>query len=292
MAPEIRFPNLGISINELSNTAFSIGGFNIQWYGVIVTIAVFAGLGVALLEVRRTKQDVNHYFDFFFIVVIACIVGSRLFYVAFAWEDYRNNLLAIFNLRSGGLAIYGVVLAAIITAVIYNLIKKYDFWTFADTGIFGLITGQIIGRWANFINREAFGGYTEGFLAMQYRADTVPWSMVREVGQITVAEGAEYIQVHPTFLYESLWNLGLIVIMWLYKYFKPIKGFADGEIFFLYLIGYGAGRFWMEGLRTDSLMLFNTDIRVSQGLSLVLIIVGVGLTVYRRIAVKLKPRSI
>jgi len=283
-APDIRFPNIwpgGINIQKLDSEAFSLFGLSIKWYGVLIGIAVLTGLLVALREARKSGQDKELYYNYFFVAVISCIIGARLYYVIFSWSEYKDNLLKIFAFREGGLAIYGAVIAGIISAKIYTKVKKYNFWLFADTGVFGLIMGQAIGRYGNFINREAFGGKTSSIFAMQYKLSTVRGvsSDLIEQLKVTVPQfNTEYIQVHPTFLYESMWNVTLFIFLQIYKKHKKFTG----EIFLLYLFGYGIGRFWIEGLRTDQLKLFGSGLAVSQVLSVVLVIFSGALIFYKR----------
>lgn len=275
--PEIWFPNLGIQIQKLSNIAFTIFGIRIYWYGVIIGSGVLIALYLALREARRTGQDPEKYIDFTIIGIIFCIIGARLYYVLFSWSDYKDNLWKIFAIREGGLAIYGGILAGIITAVVYTKKKNMNFWLFADTAAPSLLFGQIMGRWGNFFNREAFGGYTDGLFAMRYlknQVDSIAPSVLEHIVNIN---GTEYIQVHPTFLYESMWNLAVFILLLVLRRKKKF----DGEIFGLYLLGYACGRLWIEGLRTDQLLIGNTTIAVSQVLSAVLIIIAVVLLVYR-----------
>ena len=182
---------------------------------------------------------------------------------------YKRQIL---NLRAGGLAIYGGVIAAVITLTVYTRKKKLSFFSMADSGCLGLITGQIIGRWGNFFNCEAFGGYTDSLFAMRIRRALVNESMISQdlLNHLIVKDGVEYIQVHPTFLYESVWNLGVLVFMLWYRKRKKF----NGEMLLIYLLGYGLGRVWIEGLRTDQLIFFNTGIAVSQALSLVLVVIS------------------
>ena len=190
----------------------------------------------------------------------------------FQWDNYKDNLLQIFNLRAGGLAIYGGVIAAILTLIVFTRIRKISFFSMADSGVLGLVIGQIIGRWGNFFNCEAFGGYTDSLFAMRIRLSLVNEGMLSpDVLEHRIVEnGVEFIQVHPTFLYESVWNLGVLAFMLWYRHRKRF----DGEMLWIYLFGYGLGRFWIEGLRTDQLIFFHTGIPVSQALSLTLILVA------------------
>lgn len=275
--PEIWFPNLGIQIQKLSNVAFTIFGIRIYWYGVIIGSGVLISLYLALREAKRTGQDQEKYIDFTIIGIIFCIIGARLYYVLFSWNDYKDNLWKIFAIREGGLAIYGGILAGIITAVIYTRKKNMNFWLFADTAAPSLLLGQIMGRWGNFFNREAFGGYTDGLFAMRYLKNQVDAISPSVLERIVNVNGTEYIQVHPTFLYESMWNLVVFILILILRRKKKF----DGEIFGFYLLGYACGRVWIEGLRTDQLLIGNTTIAVSQVLSAVLIITAVILLIYR-----------
>jgi len=186
-----------------------------------------------------------------------------------------NQSLATFlNFRGGGLAIYGVVIGSVITAIIFCKKRGINFFTFADTAIFGLIIGQVIGRWANFINAEAFGGFTDNLFALRYRADRVAYAPDY---LLVVANGVEYIQVHPTFLYESMWNLALFIGLHIYKKHKAFTG----ELFLIYLVWYGIGRAFIETLRTDSLML--GSFRASVLMSIAVAAIGICGIAYKRI---------
>ena len=165
---DIRFVHLGITINHLKSS-ISVFGFRIAFYGIIIGIGMLAGLWIAQSDAKRRGQDPELYLDFALYAIICSIIGARLYYVIFEWDYYKNNLLQIFNLRAGGLAIYGGVIAGTITMIVYTRMKKVSFFSMADTGVLGLVTGQIIGRWGNFFNCEAFGGYTDSLLAMRIR---------------------------------------------------------------------------------------------------------------------------
>lgn len=272
MNMNINFPHLNIYLEHVGNS-FTIFGISIAYYGVIIAIGMLAGILMATYEAKRTGQNPEDYFDLAIVAIIFSIIGARAYYVIFSWDKYKDNLLNIFRLRQGGLAIYGGVIAAIITTLFFAKIKNLSFPKLADTAGLGLILGQIIGRWGNFFNREAFGGYTDGLLAMQIPVDAVRDSSditaemlehIVEVGEIS------YIQVHPTFLYESLWNLAVLGILLIVRHHKKF----EGEVFLLYLIGYGIGRFWIEALRTDQLLIPSTTIAVSQVLAAVLVVVS------------------
>ena len=275
---DIRFVHLGITIEHLKSS-ISVFGFRIAFYGIIIGIGMLAGIWIAKSDAKRRGQDPELYLDFALYAIICSIIGARIYYVIFEWDYYKENLLQIFNLRAGGLAIYGGVIAGAITMIVYTRVKKVSFFSMADTGVLGLVTGQIIGRWGNFFNCEAFGGYTDSLLAMRIRRSLVNDNMLNAdvLSHKIVENGVEFIQVHPTFLYESCWNLCLLIFMlWFRKYKK-----YDGQMFWIYLLGYGTGRFWIESLRTDQLILFGTGLPVSQALSLVLILVAAGNLIWR-----------
>ena len=275
---DIRFVHLGITINHLKSS-ISVFGFQIAFYGIIIGIGMLAGLCIAQSDAKRRGQDPELYLDFALYAIICSIIGARLYYVIFEWDYYKNNLLQIFNLRAGGLAIYGGVIAGTITMIVYTRMKKVSFFSMADTGVLGLVTGQIIGRWGNFFNCEAFGGYTDSLLAMRIRRALVNDNMLNAdvLNHRIVENGVEYIQVHPTFFYESCWNLCLLLFMLWFRRYKKY----DGQMLWIYLFGYGIGRFWIESLRTDQLILFGTGLPVSQALSLVLILVAAGNLIWR-----------
>ena len=275
---DIRFVHLGITINHLKSS-ISVFGFRIAFYGIIIGIGMLAGLWIAQSDAKRRGQDPELYLDFALYAIICSIIGARLYYVIFEWDYYKNNLLQIFNLRAGGLAIYGGVIAGTITMIVYTRMKKVSFFSMADTGVLGLVTGQIIGRWGNFFNCEAFGGYTDSLLAMRIRRALVNDNMLNAdvLNHRIVENGVEYIQVHPTFFYESCWNLCLLLFMLWFRRYKKY----DGQMLWIYLLGYGIGRFWIESLRTDQLNLFGTGLPVSQALSLVLILVAAGNLIWR-----------
>ncbi len=276
---DIGFVHLGIEIHNLQNDLY-IFGFRIAYYGIIIGLGMLAGIWMAQSDAKRRGQDPEIYLDFALYGIIFSIIGARLYYVVFQWDSYKNNLLEVFNLRAGGLAIYGGVIAAIITLAAFTRIRKLSFFSMADSGVLGLITGQIIGRWGNFFNCEAFGGYTDSLFAMRIRLSLVNENMLTTdvLNHKIVENGVEYIQVHPTFLYESVWNLGLLLFMLWFRHHKKF----DGEMLWIYLLGYGVGRFWIEGLRTDQLIFFHTGIPVSQALSMILILAAGAILVVRR----------
>jgi len=264
---DIAFPNLGIYLRNVPKS-FRVFGFEIALYGVIIGIGVIAGILMAARQAKATGQDPDLYWDFSIYAVIFSVIGARIYYVIFEWDMYKDNLLKIFNIREGGLAIYGGVIAGFATLFVYGAIKKQNVLRMADTAVTGLILGQAIGRWGNFTNREVFGEYTDNLLAMRLPVEAVRSRDISESLMAHMAEGVNYIQVHPTFLYESLWNLGILLLMLLYWKHKKF----EGEIALLYLGGYGLGRAWIEGIRTDQLFIPGTTCPVSQVLAVLLFV--------------------
>ena len=262
-------PHLGIEIASLGK-GITIGGFTIAFYGMIIAFGMVMGYLMTAFQAKRTGQEPDLYLDLALWDIVFAVIGARIYYVIFTWDYYKDNLLQIFNTRGGGLAIYGGVIAGVITTIIFGKVRKQNFFQLLDTACIGLITGQIIGRWGNFCNREAFGGYTNGLFAMQLKqsdvaASNLTHSVLKHAVEI---DGTRYIQVHPTFLYESFWNIGVLIILLLFTKHRKY----NGQIFLIYLLGYGLGRAWIEGLRTDQLIFFGTGVAVSQVLSGVLVV--------------------
>ena len=276
---DIRFPHLGIVLDHVDKS-ISLFGFEVAFYGMIIGSAILIGFWIAMSEAKRTGQDPENYLDMGIIGVILGIVGARLYYVLFSWDMYKDNLLQIFNLRAGGLAIYGGVIGAVIAVFACAKWKKLCAPQIFDTIAIALINGQMLGRWGNFFNREAFGEYTDSFFAMQLPLDAVRAGDVTELMRknIEIIDGAKYIQVHPTFLYESLWCCMVMIGLILYRKHKKF----EGELFLLYLFGYGLGRVWIEGLRTDQLLIPGVGFPVSQVLAGVMVIVTAVVFVYLR----------
>ena len=279
MDMEINFPNLGIYLDHVGKN-ISIFGFSIAYYGIVIVTGMMIAIWIAQREAKRTGQNPEQYLDLAMIGIAAGILGARIYYVIFAWDYYKDDLLSIFNIRQGGLAIYGGIIGACIAVVIYSRKKKQNFSLLMDTASMSIVFGQIMGRWGNFFNREAFGDYTNNLFAMQ-----LPVSAVRanEITQkmwdhVVTVNGVEYIQVPPTFLYESLWNMGVLLFLF---WFRKRKKF-NGEVFLMYLIGYGLGRIWIEGLRTDQLLLPVVGLPVSQLLSGCLVVGCTILVVWKR----------
>lgn len=227
--------------------AFTVFGIDVRWYGILISIGIILGVLLALKEAKRVGIDEDKLLDLFLIAIPCAIIGARAYYVIFSWDYYKGDIFKIINIRGGGLAIHGALLGALITGYIYCKVKKLDFLKIIDIVAPSLALGQSIGRWGNFINREAYG-----------RATNLPWA-------ITV----DGIKVHPTFLYESLWNFGLFLFL---LNFRKNKKY-DGNVFVWYIIIYSIGRFFIEGLRTDSLMF--GPIRMAQFISIVFIAFGI-----------------
>ncbi len=275
--PEIWFPYLGIKIDHLSRVAFTIFGYNIYWYGLIIGTAIVAAFALVLYEAKRSGQNQNDYIDFASFVIILSIIGARLYYVIFSWDYYKDNPLKIFAIHEGGLAIYGAIITGIICGLVFSKVKKLNFFLMFDTVIPSVLLGQICGRWGNFFNREAFGGYTDSLFAMRYLSEQVPNIPSSVAEHIININGASYIQVHPTFLYESSLNLCLFILLIILRKHKKFHG----QIGALYLIGYGIIRFFVESLRTDQLLIGSMGIPVSQVVSA--IIFAIGIVLYLRL---------
>ncbi len=275
---DLSFVNLGITVEHMVKS-FNIGGFSFAFYGLIIGIGMVCGILVAQSDAKRRGQDPEIYLDFAIYGILFAILGARIYYVVFQWGYYKEHLTEIINLRKGGLAIYGGIIAAVITLYVFAKKKGLSFFSMADSAVLGLITGQIIGRWGNFFNCEAFGGYTDGLFAMRIKRSIVNANMISQelIDNLIVENGVEYIQVHPTFLYESLWNLGVLLFMLWYRKRKKF----DGEMLLIYFAGYGIGRTWIEGLRTDSLLVPGTSLAVSQLLSIGLVVVSLAILFYR-----------
>ena len=283
---DIAFPNLGISFEHVGKN-IDIFGFTIAYYGIIIGAAILLGFLIATVEAKRTGQNPEDYMDMGIIGVIAGIVGARLYYVIFSWDMYKDNLLHIFNLREGGLAIYGGVIGAVVAVFALARWKKLPPFLILDTVAMPILNGQMLGRWGNFFNREAFGEYTDGLFAMWLPVDAVRSGDITERMRehMETIGGVEYIQVSPTFLYESVWCAVLLIILILYRKHKKY----EGELFLLYIFGYALGRVWIEGLRTDQLLIPGIGFPVSQALAgCVVIFAGVALVVLRR---RFKRRS-
>lgn len=274
----ISFPHLGIAFENLKNS-FSIFGIDVAFYGVIIGLGMLAAMMLAFHDAKISGQKVDDYIDLALYGIIFAIIGARVYYVIFQWDYYKNNLMEIFYLRKGGLAIYGGIIAGVIVCIVLSKIKKLSVWKMLDTGAIGLVTGQMIGRWGNFFNREAYGGDTDSLFAMRINIHDPNVPVVVQKG-VTVIDDS-YIQVHPTFLYESFWCLCILIFIQLFKRRKKF----EGEVFLWYILAYGFGRFFIEGLRKDQLLIYGTDIPVSQVLSGLLFLLGSVLVIGNRIRI-------
>ncbi len=285
-AGDIAFPNLGIYLENVPRS-FSVFGFEIAYYGLIIGIGVVAGILLAVHLAKVSGQDPDTYWDFAIYAVIFSVIGGRLYYVAFSWDKYKDDLLSIFNTRQGGMAIYGAVIAAFITLFVYCKIKNKKPLLMGDTAVAGLILGQAIGRWGNFVNREVFGEFYDGLFSMQLPISAVRFKDISPTIWANVPAGANYINVHPTFLYESVWNLALMALVLILRKYKKF----DGELCLIYLGGYGLGRFIIEGIRTDTLFIPNTTIPVSQVLALLMLLFAIAMDIVVRVCLKKKEKA-
>ena len=288
---DIQFPNLPINIENLPKS-FNFFGVDIAFYGCIIALGMILSIALVCYIAKTSGQDYNEYIDFALYAIIFSVIGARLYYVIFSWDYYGKHPNEILNIREGGLAIYGGVIAGVLVCLIYTRVKKLSFKKIADTAVYGLILGQIIGRWGNFFNREAFGGVAKDssplmmkiFFGDKYSISQVPDAVRQGMETLKGKTLSEigYIQVQPTFLYESLWNLCVLILM---LTFRKKKEF-DGEILLWYLLGYGTGRAIIEGMRTDQLIMPVTGWPVSQALSIVVAAVALTIIIVKRVQIK------
>lgn len=231
----------------MDRVAFSLFGIDVMWYGIFIAIGMMLAVGIAVKESKRVGLKEEDIIDLALFLIPLGVLGARIYYVIFSWDQYSGNLMDILNIRGGGLAIHGGIIAGILTGFVFSRIKKIDFFKLADTVVLGVPLAQSIGRWGNFVNQEAHGGPTD-----------LPWGIMID-GQ----------KVHPTFLYESIWDL----LIFLFIFLRRKKKKYEGSIIVEYITLYSLGRFFIEGLRTDSLML--GPIRMAQFVSLLGVAVGV-----------------
>lgn len=274
----IAFPHLNIYLENVPKQ-FHIFDFPIALYGVMLALAMVLGFMLAAFAGKLSGLDPELYWDFSVPAIICSVCGARAYYVVMSWDAYKDDPVSVLYLRQGGLAIYGGVIAGIITMMVFCRIKKVGFFAFADNMMIGLILGQIVGRWGNFFNREAFGDYTDNLLAMQLPVAAVRSSDLTDTIRAHMDTAANTIQVHPTFLYEGMWNTLVLIFLLLYR---PKKAF-DGEIFLLYIVGYGIGRFFIESLRTDQLILPGTSMPVSMLVSSVSAVAAIAAIIIIRV---------
>ena len=240
---QINFPHLGIYLEHVGKEFF-IGNFSIAFYGIAIVLGMLLGIWAVRLRAKETGQSPDDYLDISLITLAAAIVGARLYYVIFSWREYADDLLSIFNLRGGGLAIYGGLIGGALAILILSRVKKIPFPRVLDTCVIGVPIGQILGR-QNEITQEMWDN-------------------------VVVQNGIRFIQVHPTFLYEGLWNCLVLLLLFLMRN----RTRFEGELFLLYLAGYGTGRFFIEMLRTDQLLIPGTGIPVSMVVSASAVIIS------------------
>lgn len=247
----VTFPGLGWEFH-LNRVAVTVGDFPIYWYGIIIALGFLLAVIYCVQKAPKLGVKQDDFIDMLFFAVPLAILGARLYYIVFyldlfRGEDGRLSLYRMADIRDGGLAIYGAVIVGVLTVWVFCRVRKVYFLAFVDVGVFGLLIGQCVGRWGNFMNVEAFGGPTQ-----------LPWRM----GIDAYVDGVwQYMEVHPTFFYESAWNLiGFLLLVLISRKFRKF----DGQLMLTYFAWYGIGRGIIEGLRTDSLYLFQTGLRVSQ----------------------------
>ena len=255
----ITFPGFGISVDPPS-VAFSVGKLTVYWYGIILATGFLLGVLYCLKRSKEFGITEDQILDGLFIVAPVAIICARVYYCIFNWSEYAADPVSCLKIWEGGIAIYGSLIGAVLMTILYTRWKKIPLKPVLDLVSLGFVIGQFIGRWGNFINREAYGAVTDSFLRM---------GLEDAAGNVTY--------YHPTFLYESLWNF--VGFLFLHFYIKRRK--YDGQIFTMYIAWYGLGRAIIEGLRTDSLYLFNTGIRVSQLLAAVSCVIATVLLICR-----------
>lgn len=280
MNTTINFPNLGFQVD--AGKSISIFGIDIAFYGVIIAAAMLVGFLIVYFEAKRTKQNPDTYLDFVLWMAIPALLGARLYYVLFEWDYYGKHLDQLFNTRGGGMAIYGGIIASVITLAIFARVRKLNILRMLDTAVLGLVIGQCIGRWGNFFNREAYGGFTDGLFAMQIPVSEMS-VYVRDAAVTT--DGVAYIQVHPTFLYESFGCLCIFIFL---MFMRKRKKF-NGEMIAFYMVLYGILRFIIEGLRTDQLKI--GSVAVSQILSAVIALAGLGYLIFGFVNINRKAKA-
>lgn len=280
---DIAFPGLGIYLENVPQ-GFHIFGFYVAFYGLIIGIGVVLAFLTISHLAKKYKQNPDDYYLLGCFLVLFGVLGARLYYVIFSWDYYKHHLSSIFNIRQGGLAIYGGIIAGLLVIIVWCKIKKRKIPRVGDIVVPGVLVGQILGRWGNFFNREVFGTYSDSFLAMRLPVEAVRAEDIDEAIRAHMEPGTNYIQVHPTFLYESLYNLVLFILIMIFHKKKKF----NGEVMLWYFGGYGIGRFVIEGIRTDRLLIGHTNIAVSQLLGIVLFAAALIIDVVVRILMKKK----
>lgn len=276
MSNLVQFPGLGLEF-QIDRVAFSIGGLNVYWYGIILATGLLLGAMFAFHYAADFGIDTDRFIDVMMIGTVCAVICARAFYVAFAPFEYES-IWDMINIRDGGIAIYGAVIGAFVFGAIACKWRKQPVLPTCDVVALGFLIGQGVGRWGNFVNQEAFGCNT-----------TLPWGMISEntrnyltSWQATLAEQGVTVDpsmpVHPTFLYESLWCFVGFLALWAYMKHRRF----NGELVLMYVIWYGLGRFWIEGLRTDSLMTPFMNLRVSQVIALVSVLIALVMEIVLR----------
>lgn len=279
MLNTINFPNLGFEFESVGY-GVSIFGVHISYYGILMVLALLAGIGVILLQARYTGQHMEDYLELAIVTIPAAVVGARIYYVLFSWNIYKKSFWQIFALWEGGFAFYGALIGGLIAIVIFTRFRQM--WTaeVLDTAALGLLIGQVIGSWGSYFNREAFGEYTDGLFAMQLPIDALRIADITDKMRNHMVElnGVRFVQVQPVFLYQSFLCLILFVGLFIYQRNKAF----DGEVFWIAIGGYSLGRIWLEGLRTDALKLPVFNWPVSRVVAIFLLILSVVSIIYNR----------
>lgn len=267
----INFPNLNIHWENVGQK-INLFGMEVTYFGILLGVAILFGIALTMWIAHRNGQEAEEYLNLSIFVIVFGIIGARVYYVLFGFEQFKGHWTKIFNMRSGGLAFYGALIAGIITVFIYCKRQGLIVWKVLDTIVPALLIGQILGKLGNFFNREAFGEYTDGIFAMQLPIDSVRAVDVTEKMRQNVEkiDGVNMIQVSPLFLYEMVLCLILLIGLLIYKRFEVYKG----EIFLLYVIGYGAGRFFIEMGRVDKLRTLIFHLPVSQVVAVLSVIIA------------------
>lgn len=274
----ISFPGLGIKEFSVKNVAFTIPGTDIaiMWYALLITFGMICCIAYVITQAKKIGIVMDDIIDYALFVIPIGVIGARLYYVAFDNTHIYESIVDVFNIRDGGLAIYGGIIAGALTVLAVSLVKKIKFFAIGDCAAPGVLLAQGIGRWGNFMNGEAYGSQTNGIFRMGLSNGNINWDIMD--GKILDVGYNQMAYVHPTFLYESVWNLLGVLLVYLYS--KLIGKKYDGQLILLTFGWYGLGRFFIEGLRTDSLYVGDTNIRVSQALAAIIFVVCIGLLIF------------
>ena len=273
----ILFPNIGLEFAHVG-TGISIFGFEITFFGILLGLSILLGTGLVIWDVYNNGKDMEEYLTLVIWTLVTGLFGARLYYVAFCMEDYQNNIWDFFLIRNGGMSFYGALIAGIITVIIYANVRKLSEGQILDTACIGVAAAQILASLGLYFNREGFGEYTDGLLAMQIPADSVSVHAVTETMRkhIDVIGGERYIQVEPLFIMEFLWAVAVLALLVLYKYRRHF----EGELFLIYVVLYSIGQFWIEGLRVDTLTIPVLGWKAVRVTALVMIILAMVILLY------------